>query len=510
MGPLSVREYLRVSRDRTGEGKSPDQQHAENLAAITQQGWIFRPDAPYRDADRSASRYTKKQREGFQRLVDDLESGDFGADVLAVWESSRGSRRVREWADLIDLCAKNRVRIWVTTHGRLYDPRNSRDRRSLHEDAVDAEYESDKTSERLLRSVRASAERGVPHGKNLYGYVRVYDSQSRRLLRVEEHPEQAAVVREAANRVLNGDSFRAIARDFNTRGLPARRPSRVEQRSDLGWTAPAVKQMLTTVAYAGKREHKGEIVADAVWPALYDFSTWQKLQALMYPASRRRTNDWPAKHLLAGIAICAVCGGRLHVGRQNAGKKKLDSDGNPLPRQTYKTYVCDGASMRPGASDGSAFHVSMREELLDEIVVELLFERLERPEFLNRSEDEDGKADLERKALLAEIRGYEEYLEDVRAQAAVQMRFDLIVDQEARIVPQIEAARARLGKLSTLDPLVTRLVSEGGLRDRWADMKLPEKRRLIRAVLTPMVKPIGRGWRGKQGPNRDRVAFNWH
>ncbi len=166
--------------------------------------------------------------------------------------------------------------------------------------------------------------------------------------------------------------------------------------------------------------------------------------------------------------------------------------------------------MRPGASDGSGLHVSMREELLDEIVVELLFERLERPEFLSRSEDEDGKANLERKALLAEIRGYEEYLEDVRAQAAVQMRFDLIVDQEARIVPQIEAARARLGKLSTLDPLVTRLVSEGGLRDHWADMKLPEKRRLIRAVLTPMVKPIGRGWRGKQGPNRDRVAFNWH
>jgi DNA invertase Pin-like site-specific DNA recombinase len=510
MQQLSVREYLRVSRDRSGEGKSPDQQHDENLAAIMRQGWVLAPGEPYRDTDRSASRYAKKQREDFKRLIDDLESGDFGADVLAIWESSRGSRRVGEWVDLVDLCKERKVQIWVTTHSRLYDPKNARDRRSLHEDAVDAEYESDKTSERLLRSVRASAERGVPHGKNLYGYVRVYDSQSRRLLRVEEHPEQAAVVREAANRVLNGDSFRAIARDFNTRGLPARRPSRVEQRSDLGWTAPAVKQMLTTVAYAGKREHKGEIVADAVWPALYDFSTWQKLQALMYPASRRRTNDWPAKHLLAGIAICAVCGGRLHVGRQNAGKKKLDSDGNPLPRQTYKTYVCDGASMRPGASDGSGFHVSMREELLDEIVVELLFERLERPEFLNRSEDEDGKADLERKALLAEIRGYEEYLEDVRAQAAVQMRFDLIVDQEARIVPQIEAARARLGKLSTLDPLVTRLVSEGGLRDRWADMKLPEKRRLIRAVLTPMVKPIGRGWRGKQGPNRDRVAFNWH
>ncbi len=91
-------------------------------------------------------------------------------------------------------------------HGRLYDPAVARDRRSLLEDAVDAEYESDKTSERLLRSVRAAAELGKPHGKNLYGYRRVYDPQTRRLLRIEEHPEQAPIVKEAAQRILRGDS----------------------------------------------------------------------------------------------------------------------------------------------------------------------------------------------------------------------------------------------------------------------------------------------------------------
>ncbi|MBQ3358480.1 MAG: hypothetical protein IJG47_06210 [Microbacterium sp.] len=52
------------------------------------------------------------------------------------------------------------VRIWVTTHNRLYDPTNARDRRSLLEDAVDAEYESDKTSERRKRSAKAAAEAG--------------------------------------------------------------------------------------------------------------------------------------------------------------------------------------------------------------------------------------------------------------------------------------------------------------------------------------------------------------
>lgn len=62
------------------------------------------------------------------------------------------------------------MRIWVTTHGWLYDPTNARERRSLHEDTVDAE--SDKTSERILRDVRNAAKEGKPHGKKIYGYLR--------------------------------------------------------------------------------------------------------------------------------------------------------------------------------------------------------------------------------------------------------------------------------------------------------------------------------------------------
>ncbi|ONK25217.1 hypothetical protein BLX87_00960 [Bacillus sp. VT-16-64] len=142
------------------------------------------------------------------------------------------SRRVGEWVDLIDLCKEREVRIWVTTHGRLYDPANARDRRTLLEDAVDAEYESDKTSERIRRNVRAAAEAGRPHGKNVYGYQRVYDGKTRELLRVDEHLEQAAIVREAARRVLAGESFYAIAKDFNLRGIPPRRPTRVEHRKN--------------------------------------------------------------------------------------------------------------------------------------------------------------------------------------------------------------------------------------------------------------------------------------
>jgi hypothetical protein len=42
---------------------------------------------------------------------------------------------------VLELREQRSMSIFVTTHGRCYDPANGRDRRSLLEDAVDSEYE---------------------------------------------------------------------------------------------------------------------------------------------------------------------------------------------------------------------------------------------------------------------------------------------------------------------------------------------------------------------------------
>lgn len=324
---------------------------------------------------------------------------------MAIWESSRGSRRVGEWVDLVDLCKERRVQIWVTTHGRLYDPANARDRRSLLEDAVDAEYESDKTSERIRRSVRAAAEAGRPHGKHLYGYERIYDPKNRALLRVDAHPEQAAIVKEAARRVLAGESFYGIAKDFNERGVPPRRPAMKADRTNFGWTPPAVKQMLSMPAYAAKRQPRGEIVGDADWPALIPYDEWIKLQAVLSPQDRRRTNGWPARHLLAGIAVCGVCGAKMRVGRQNAGSRSTGPNGVLLPRKTYLTYVCAGVPGHLGPGERKGFHVAMREEHLDQLVTEALLARIRRADILALVGSRGDSADVEREALIEELDG---------------------------------------------------------------------------------------------------------
>lgn len=511
---LIVREYLRVSKDRTGKGKSPDQQHDDNAVALAQHGWDLHP-LPYRDNDRSASRYSKQTREGFAQLMSDLEEDHFDAGALGLWESSRGSRRTGEWVDLIELCEMRGIRIWVTTHGRLYDPSNARDRRSLLEDAVDSEYESAKTSKRLQRDMRSNAEKGRPHGKKIYGYRRIKHSETGALIRVEADPEHAPIVQEAARRILAGETFYAVAKDFNERGILGRRPTRKDYRHNLGWTPPAVKQMLTMPAYAGKRQHQGVVIGEAMWPPLIEPDVWEKLQIVMSPPERKRTNDWPARHLLSGIAVCGVCGAPMRTGKQNSGSKRrdpktkerllkpVDEDGNELPYPSYSTYLCMGVPGKTG------FHVAMRETHLDTVVTELVFARVEMPDFLSMIGTRGKDTDAERQGILAEIAGYQEYLDGVREDAAQRLRFDLVMDQETRIEPKIKAAQKKLEKLSEMDPFVLRLVRDGAFRDSWEGLELSDKRRVIRALVTPRVNPVGVEGKGRKGVNYDRVNPVW-
>ena len=495
-----AREYLRVSQDRDGRSKSTSQQHEENARAVAERGWKLHPQA-YRDDGRSASRYARRAREGFSQLINDLATGDFDAEILVVWESSRGSRRTGEWVTLTQLCEENSIRIFVTTHGRDYDPKNARDRRSLLEDAVDSEYESAKTSERIRRNVRAAAEAGRVHGKNLYGYQRIYDPHTRQLLRIEEHPEQGPIVKEAVKRVLAGHSFYEIAKDFNIRGIPPRRPAFTERRKNLGWTPPAVKQMLGMPAYAGKRQHNGKIVSDAQWPPLIEPEEWDKLALILNNPARKRSNDWPAKHLLTGIAVCDVCGAGVIVGKQNQGRKQYDENREPLPREHYYSYLCRGVPGKVG------FHTAMKEEYLDRIVVEYVLARLVQPDFLSTYGRKDGKVDAERKALVDEIDEHERYLAGVREQAAARHDLDILFAQEDLIRPKIAEAQRKLNQLVAADPIVVELASSSDVHAAWERLELADKRRILRQMVEPRIKRAEKP--GARGLQPERVLPGW-
>src|SRR3954451_17270689 len=158
--------YTRVSSDPNDRGRSVEEQETECRAACKRNGWTVA--AVYSDNDRSASRYATKARPEYGRVIDCIESG--GADVLVTWEASRGTRDLSDYLRLRDLCESQDVLLSYS--GRTYDMAESDDRFSTGLDYLLAERESDQTRKRVLRAVRANADKGRPHGKLLYGYPR--------------------------------------------------------------------------------------------------------------------------------------------------------------------------------------------------------------------------------------------------------------------------------------------------------------------------------------------------
>lgn len=442
----------------------------------------------------SASRFASKSRQVWSGVLASIEARE--VDALVTWEASRAQRDLTAYAELRDACVKAAV-SWGYS-GTLHDlsQREGRFRTGL--DALLAEDEASRTSERVQRAVRANAVAGKPHGKNLYGYRRSYDPTTRALLAVEPHPEQGPIVQEICRRLLAGETSHAVAADLNRRDVPPRRPVREARREQLGWTPVAVTEVARKPAYAGLRQHQGQVIGNAAWPPLNSPEDWQKLQAVLDQRPPRSASEWQVRYLLTGIAVCGICGGLLRKGHQNRGRSKPGEE-----RLRYAVYVCPGGAGRGG------FHVSMRHEHLDAAVTEAVLARLQRVDFLAQFGERGEDAEAERTSILEEIEGHRAWLNQVRERAESERRLDLLFDQEARTQPKIDAAQRRLRALTDADPVVLDLAERGAVREAWEGLGLPERRRVIRALVVPRVLPVPPEERGRRGINLKRIDIVW-
>jgi len=155
--------------------------------------------------------------------------------------------------------------------------------------------ESKKTSERMtaLRAREAREGKPRPSGQRGFGY-------SLDWMAIEE--TEAALIREAADRVLRGESVWAIAGDWNDRGVPT--------VDDKQWSVNVLLTILRSPRIAGLREHHSRVVAEGTWPAIVDRSTHEQLKAALAPKPRQK-GPRPRKYALAGILRCGLCGGPL-------------------------------------------------------------------------------------------------------------------------------------------------------------------------------------------------------
>lgn len=134
--------------------------------------------------------------------------------------------------------------------------------------------------------------------------------------------DEAARIREATERVLDGESIYGVVQDWNRRGVPT--------VSGSPWSTSVLQRLLRSARIAGLREHHGEVVATGQWPAI--ISTDEHERLLSVTAVRRNFKKSAVRtYPLVGYLICGRCGGKLRsLGRENGGRSYACRKGENL------------------------------------------------------------------------------------------------------------------------------------------------------------------------------------
>ncbi|MBQ0893449.1 recombinase family protein [Micromonospora sp. U56] len=156
-------------------------------------------------------------------------------------------------------------------------------------------------------------------------------------------PNAAAVIREAADRVLSGESLYRISQDFNARGVPTRSATliaqgRTRREKPAPWATQTLSQVLFNPATVGRSVHRGELIRDEsgmprqLWAPILSLDTWHRLRAELAAngeGAEGRGRRVRAARLLSGVARCAGCGRVLYA------SSRKHRSGSNVP-----TYAC--------------------------------------------------------------------------------------------------------------------------------------------------------------------------
>lgn len=446
--------YNRVSSDPTGRGKSVGDQERENREVCERNGWPV--GEVLTDNDRSATRFATRERPEYLRLVEILRPGD----VLVTWEASRAQRDLEAYVALRNLCAERGVK-WCYS-GKLYDLTAGDDRFITGLDALLAEKEADQTRDRIMRGHRANLAAGGAHGHVPYGYRIVRDPMTGRPLKRVPDEEAAPLLKEAARRVLAGESVRSIVADLNVR-TPGKK-----------WSSNTLRRMLINPTYAGYRTHRGEIARKGTWEPLIAQDDHDQLVALF--GSRRGVPRGAApKYLLTGIAVCGECGAPLWMRQQSrapAAQKRADGK--------LWFYGC------------TAGHVGRDRQKVDDAVTRVVVALLSDPDELAKlaepAEPAPAAEEVDDAAVLRQ-----RLADAVDAYDAGKLSIDMLSRLEARLLPRIEAAEQR-DKARFVSPIVAQVATAPDPAAAWGALLLEEKREFLRATMRITVVKVRSRW----------------
>ncbi|WP_446216552.1 recombinase family protein [Micromonospora sp. IBHARD004] len=208
--------------------------------------------------------------------------------------------------------------------------------------------------------------------------------------------ETAPFVREAAERVLAGESLYRIAHDFNGRGVPTRsalliRDGRTKRETAAKWSTQVVAQMLLNPATVGRSVYRKEVIRGEdgmprqLWEPILSLDVWHQLRAALAANGdgvEGRGRRVRAARLLSGIARCAGCGRVLYA------SSRKHASGTTVP-----TYAC--AARRNGQGcQGVAITAEPTEQYVEREVMRLVGHRRV-VEMVTVAVDDGRRADVE-------------------------------------------------------------------------------------------------------------------
>jgi DNA invertase Pin-like site-specific DNA recombinase len=462
---VSAAIYCRISRDRDGHQLGVKRQERLCKTLADDKGWEVVE--VYVDDDESA--FSGRGRPQYRRMLGDIKSGRVTAVV--VWHTDRLYRRLRDLEDFIDLVNDTRCRIGVVQSGDL--DLTTRDGRMLARMvATFSSGESEAKSERLRAKHDELAQNGLwKGGPRPYGYT----PDGRGGLTIVR--EEASVIREAARRVLAGETVYAVCRDFNERKVPTAKGA--------PWRTPTLRRVLTSFTVAGRREHHGVDVraASVAWKPILDDLTWSKLRSMLLDPSRSRARPARCYLLTGGLARCGVCGSPLHAQRRTSGKR---------------AYACTVGPDKLGCGK-----IYCHADPLEASITEAVLQAVDSPALASalRPDADDEGAMQELQAIDARMID----LAEVWASGQLS-RLEWLAAREA-LDRQQSAARRRLIDTSRATALDSFVEKPGALRASWPSMTLDQRRAVVAAAIAAVViQPASR-----RGPvfDPDRIAIAW-
>lgn len=278
------------------------------------------------EAGKSAYK-NKARRPDLERAIKMIENGQ--ADRLVVWKLDRWVRNVRELAKLIDRVEKAGG-TFVSKCEPWCDTSNPMGYALVILVGALAEIESDNRADRArpFHNVRIKAG-ATPGGPRPYGYVR-----TRNALTIDK--QEAKTIREAAKRVINGESLRGIANDFNARGIATGNEGST-------WTHTLVKRVLINPTTAAHRKMAdGSFAPSSVWKPILDADTWNRCRDILTDSSRRVCFDSTLQHFLSGALVCgkATCGGTMrHTPHTKGPRYRCATCGHSITATDVEDYV---------------------------------------------------------------------------------------------------------------------------------------------------------------------------